>query len=94
MNFDMLPCDIKRMIFDCNRETAMREKYELIFRISVKEKLFASFRDEYIFYDCGEPAYTVDIQYNYKEVLQKIKDKRDESESDDAFRSESDSEDE
>ena len=25
MNFDKLPCDIKRMIFDCNREVAQIE---------------------------------------------------------------------
>ena len=25
MNFDKLPCDIKRMIFDCNREAAQIE---------------------------------------------------------------------
>ena len=29
MNFDKLPCDIKRKIFDCNREAAMRESAQI-----------------------------------------------------------------
>ena len=44
MNFDKLPCDIKRKIFDYNREAAMREKNQLIFGITVMEELIKIFR--------------------------------------------------
>ena len=77
MNFDKLPCDIKRKIFDCNREAAMREKNELIFGITVMEELIFIFHAVWPIVEDGEMD-TVEV--DYRGALQNIKELRDEEE--------------
>ena len=42
MNFDKLPCDIKRMIFDCNRAEAV-ERTKVVYSDIVLNDLLRSF---------------------------------------------------
>ena len=82
MNFDKLPCDIKRMIFDCNREAAMREKNQLIFGITVMEELIHMFHGGCLVIEDGEVMDTVDVHYDYRGALKNIKELRDREEED------------
>ena len=82
MNFDKLPCDIKRKIFDCNREAAMREKNQLIFGITVMEELIFIFHAAYTIVEDGDVLDTVVEQYDYRGALQNIKELRDREEED------------
>ena len=82
MNFDKLPCDIKRKIFDCNREAAMREKNQLIFGIRVMEELIFIFHGGCTIVEDGEVVDTVEVQYDYRGALMNIKKLRDEEEED------------
>ena len=88
MNFDKLPCDIKRKIFDYNREAAMREKNQLIFGITVMEELIFIFHGGYTIVEDGEVMDTVDVHYDYRGALMNIKKLRDE-EAEDPFGSDS-----
>mgnify|MGYP007063532967 CR=1 FL=1 len=81
MNFDKLPCDIKRMIFDCNRAEAVErmkvERTKVVYSDIVLNDLLGSF--SYLIKDDDGEIIDEHHHHDYRTALLVISRDRDDS---------------